>query len=541
MADTDTGPELPPTMTPGAQAALLGTADPATAGDDQEAKLRRELYRKQIEEEERLTAREEETYRQRNVEMDKRRRDVEAAQAEQSRIGNLATGRYLSQQKDVPEPPQWNSQQAQTDALAWMSLAAGFGAIAGGLSRYHTTTALNAFAGMTKGFAEGEIQAFNENYKVWQANTDKALEYNNRAQREYRAIMDNAKLNVDQKANLMEMTANKWQDQIMAESARGRHLERMTQLMDAQARFEENLKLNKQKVENHEQEWKFKAKVDLAKGGMVLNDDGSISIDTSPSSPAYKRAEQIAAYNQPMPNNPGGRYAGMFNELAALVDKISMEKNGAHYDATRYAGKISYSRAAGTYGARVETATNEVAQLLPQALEASKAEPRGKWVPINKLVQDLQAGKSDPRYYDFAFANFSLINVYGRAINPTGVARLEDKQHAAALLSTATDQASYERVLLRLAKEVRASHAAVAMTRGEADAHINAAQNIMQMSDQQLEQYIVTNAPQANTVASGKLADSTAGNRIRITIPAPAPTEDSEFPGFSIALPPQQQ
>lgn len=538
MAD-DAGPPLDTPLTPKAQAALLGDDTLAGTSDDDESKARAEIYRAQAEEMRRLGKQEEELYAKREAELEPMRREMMSGMREQTRIGNEELTHYLQSQRDVPEPPAFNGPQAQQDALAWMSIAAGFGAIAGGLSRYHTTTALNAFSGMMQGYAKGELQAFDQQYKTWQANTDKALEYNNRAQREYRAIMDNSKLNIDTMSNMMQMTADKWQDQIMSNAARMRDVERMTQLMEGQARFEENLKLRKEAMENHKKEFDVKTQTDLAKAGLVKHDDGSIGIDTTPGSPIYQRAEQIAAYNQPMPNNPGGRYAGMFNELAALVNKISVEKNGASYDATRYVGKQSYARTAGTYGARVETATNEVALLLPQALEASKAEPRGKWVPINKLVQDVQAGKSDPRYYDFAFANLTLINAYGRAVNPTGVARLEDKAHASALMSTVTDQASYERVLLRMAKEVRASHAAVALTRGDPDASVNATQNIMKMSDQQLEAYITSNGPQASTVASGKLADTTAGNKIRATAPAPGPTEDTEFPGFSIALPPQ--
>lgn len=131
----------------------------------------------------------------------------------------------------------------------------------------------------------------------------------------------------------------------------------------------------------------------------------------------------------------------------------------------QYAGDTAYQRTAGTYGARVETATNEVSQLMPQALDASQKLPRGAWVPINRLVQRFEAGTSDPNYYDFAFANWSLMNAYARAINPTGVPRLEDKNHALNLLSTATSPETYQRVLKRMQMEVEASQNAVARTR----------------------------------------------------------------------------
>jgi hypothetical protein len=217
-----------------------------------------------------------------------------------------------------------------------------------------------------------------------------------------------------------------------------------------------------------------------------------------------------------------------------------MTEVGQHYDASRWTGKQAYQRVAGTYGARVETATNEVAQFIPQALQASAAEPRGKWVPINKLIQDYQAGKSDPRYYDFAFANYSLINAYTRAINPTGVPRIQDKEHAAQLLNTVTNDATYRRVLLRMAKEVRASHAAVAMTRGDPDAAANQTANIINMSDAQLDSFILANGQQVNTAASGQLnAFITTGGGVAPGTPAihgpgtePAPADP--FAGFEV-------
>jgi hypothetical protein len=116
-------------------------------------------------------------------------------------------------------------------------------------------------------------------------------------------------------------------------------------------------------------------------------------------------------------------------------------------------------------------------QLIPQALETSNALPRGSWVPINLLIQKFEAGTSDPRYYDFSLANFSLMNAYARAMNPQGVPRIQERleAHAAGVLSQATDQASYKIMIERLWKEVQASKKAVAQTReGRSAGDINA-------------------------------------------------------------------
>lgn len=145
--------------------------------------------------------------------------------------------------------------------------------------------------------------------------------------------------------------------------------------------------------------------------------------------------------------------------------------------ASNYSREQSYGRAAGTQGARVENAANEVVQLIPQAIEASRTVPRGRWVPINQLVQKWDQGTSDPAYNDFMMANFSLLNAYTRAMNPQGVPRIQERleQHALGVLSTATDEKSYEVQIRRLWKEVQASKTATAETaKGVTPGNINA-------------------------------------------------------------------
>jgi hypothetical protein len=144
---------------------------------------------------------------------------------------------------------------------------------------------------------------------------------------------------------------------------------------------------------------------------------------------------------------------------------------------SNYAREQSYGRTAGGQGARVENAANEVVQLIPQALEASRTVPRGKWVPFNQLVQKWDQGSSDPAYNDFMMANFSLLNAYTRAMNPQGVPRIQERleQHALGVLSTATDEKSYEVQIRRLWKEVQASKTATAETaKGVTPGNINA-------------------------------------------------------------------
>jgi hypothetical protein len=304
-----------PQPSPGAAALNAPGADDAGA----ERAARAEYYRTQTEELGRLGKKEEELYAKREQEEEPLRRDYTKALQRQSQISDVATERLLAGQRDLPPAPQFNGPQAQQDAVAWMNLAAGFGAIAGAFSRYHTTTALNAFSGMMTGFAKGQIQAFDNNYKTWQANSDRALEYNARAQREYRAIMDNAKLNIDAKSNLMQMTADKWQDQIMSNAARIRDVSRMTQLMEGQSRFEENLRIRKSEIERHKSQWDqaFQMRVDQVYGS---------------AQDARGIADQIKSYAIPPPTAAlQARFPYLRNAMGLV-----MKETGGSYSAGDY-------------------------------------------------------------------------------------------------------------------------------------------------------------------------------------------------------------
>ena len=113
--------------------------------------------------------------------------------------------------------------------------------------------------------------------------------------------------------------------------------------------------------------------------------------------------------------------------------------------------------------------------MVPQAVEASRAFPRGSWVPLNKLVQQYDAGTSDPKYNDFMLANYGLLNAYVRAMNPTGVPRVTERleTHALGILSTATSPETYEVQVNRIIKEVQASRGAINAVRKDQPIELN--------------------------------------------------------------------
>ena len=502
-----------PGLTPGATTALANPPAPsdALATDAEDRKLAREMlqqYKEAGEQQQTIYAAKEKTLAPQYAAMEKQLKAY-------GDIGERALARYEASQQDIP---QYQQPDMRGDAQNWMMIAATLGAISGGLSRGYTTAGLNAMTGILTGFNKGSLTLIEQNYQKWQANADRAVQINAQAQREYLMVMQNAKMSLDQRANMIEMIANKYQDQIMASEAHQKNLTGMANFLTHQMTATERFLLEQQKLQVHHDDNLSKLKMQAAQNGLTIDDEGNIKLDETPGSVNYERAKAIAEYRQaPVTGTRGGA-----TMLMGLVQKINPS-----YDATKWTGNNAYARTAGSYGARVESATNEVGYFIPQALSASNGLPRGKWVPVNTVVNDARAGKSDPRYYDFATANISLINAYARAVNPSGVPRIQDKEHIEKLLSTATSPQAYQAVLKRIAKEVRASHAAIAMTRGENDQSADMKNNIFKMDDAQLDQWIDANG--VNTEGTSRLRVNVGTGEVTLGGGV------GEFPGFSIA------
>lgn len=98
---------------------------------------------------------------------------------------------------------------------------------------------------------------------------------------------------------------------------------------------------------------------------------------------------------------------------------------------------------------------------IPAALEASKALPRGDYVPLNKLIQKGEIMSSDPRLVEFGMANLQLAEHWARAMNPTGVMRESDRDKALTFLDTAYGNSTYERAVMQLQKQITRERDAV--------------------------------------------------------------------------------
>lgn len=167
--------------------------------------------------------------RQEAAELGPARQRVLAGMRDYTRTADTELQKLRAGTKDVPAYQPTDIRQSSWD---WMAMSATFGAIAGAFSRYHTTTALNAFSGAMQGWYQGNIVKFNQEYQTWKANADAARINNDKAQREYEMVLANKRLNLDQQMAEVEMIGAKYQDQLAMSLAQQKNITQLAQLMD---------------------------------------------------------------------------------------------------------------------------------------------------------------------------------------------------------------------------------------------------------------------------------------------------------------------
>lgn len=157
-------------------------------------------------------------------------------------------------------------------------------------------------------------------------------------------------------------------------------------------------------------------------------------------------------------------YARNANMKALIANKIAEKANAAGMDGpaiaaevSAYGGNVAAQRSAGTRAAQVGMAASEANQMADIALEASKAVPRGNFVPWNAAVNAVSTNTSSPEMAQFVTATTSLVNAYARAVSPLGAPTDAMRQHAEQMLNTAQGPEAYAAVISQMKKEMEAA------------------------------------------------------------------------------------
>ena len=130
-----------------------------------------------------------------------------------------------------------------------------------------------------------------------------------------------------------------------------------------------------------------------------------------------------------------------------------------------FMGTLAGERAIGTKGANIELAGGEFTNIVPMAKAAGDKVVRSGFLPFGRVEVMFNEQTNDPNMSSFAAYNNGLINTYARAISPTGVPTVSDKQHARELLLTAKNQPAYNATVDAMTREIDAAKRSPRQTR----------------------------------------------------------------------------
>lgn len=184
---------------------------------------------------------------------------------------------------------------------------------------------------------------------------------------------------------------------------------------------------------------------------------------TLPPNVLNSMAEQALTGDKSVFTNVGRGAQGAANLVAlrtAMNQKMQERGwNGADIAAANaeFAGTTAAQRSIATKAGNISMAATEAMKVMPLALAASDKVVRSGFLPFGKAEVMFNAQTNDPNLREFATANNALVNIYSRAISPTGNPTVSDKDHARELLSTAYDQKSYNAIVGQMQKEIDAA------------------------------------------------------------------------------------
>lgn len=141
----------------------------------------------------------------------------------------------------------------------------------------------------------------------------------------------------------------------------------------------------------------------------------------------------------------------------AIVDeatKQGMSPQAVAAQMAEYAGTVAGSRTVGQRAANISLAATEAQEMLGIVKETSDKFGRTNFVPWNMALKAYDTNTGSPEIAAFGASVNALVNVYARAINPTGVPTVSDKEHARAVINTVQSPEQVEAVLDIIRREL---------------------------------------------------------------------------------------
>ena len=343
--------------------------------------------------------------------------------------------------KESPPAPQ---RQNQHDDENWLFAAGLLGSLAGALTRNHATNALAAFSGALQGYQEGSKQKFDENMQIWNAENKRAQEASQNALAEYRAILENRKLSMEQMSVELQVAAAKHDDRAMQTAAKtknelviaqlyDKHEQALTQVQTTHDRLSQSYELAQQRQQQQ------MAIAQMRALGVTPGQENAL-IDAIGQ---YRQApisgpRGAAIMNLVQTQYPDYDIKKWFDEKARSTIPASVER----------AGQTAAARTFNTAGANTEIVMSRAGPVLTNAAEAANAVPATEFKRINQLYQRAAEEISDPAVRNFKVANEELAALFAAVMNPrSNVITVSAMEHARDQISAADGPEAYQSVL----------------------------------------------------------------------------------------------
>lgn len=155
------------------------------------------------------------------------------------------------------------------------------------------------------------------------------------------------------------------------------------------------------------------------------------------------------------------------NSIVKLARERGMSGADIASKVAEFQGTMAGERTLGTRTANMEVAANEVKNMAPLALAASKQVDRTKYPRLNQILLAAEQGTGDENVVRFGLAANSLIYTYAKFLNPTGIPTDADKARATDILSTAWTEGQFEAAVDQIKREIQSGQGAIKATRDE--------------------------------------------------------------------------
>ena len=193
---------------------------------------------------------------------------------------------------------------------------------------------------------------------------------------------------------------------------------------------------------------------------IVKNSSGDALLDDNT---IKAMAEQYRAGDTSVLQNLGRGAQGAENIVKLRKEVVRQNAEGGISGAEQalrsaeYAGVKAGQRTIGTKGANIEMAATEFNQVIPVVQAASNAVSRTNYPDLNKIILAGRAKTGDPNVVKLGGGVNTLINLYARAISPSGTPTVSDKEHAREILSAAWSSGQFDAAVGMMQQEIKAA------------------------------------------------------------------------------------